>query len=184
MPATIHILGFTGSLRQKSYNMAALRTAQELVPPGAELEIATLGELPLFNQDMEHEKPEPVRAFEEKIRAADALFIVTPEFNYSVPGVLKNAIDWVSWPYANAVITGKPTAIMGAGGRVGTARAQLHLRQMLQYLDVPVLNKPEVFIQYAWEKFDHDGKLTDEATRDQIRALLEALVKFTRRLSQ
>ncbi len=184
MASTIHILGFTGSLRKKSYNMAALRTAQELVPPDAELEIVELGELPLFNQDFENDKPETVRAFEEKIRKADALFIVTPEFNYSVPGVLKNAIDWVSWPYAKSVITGKPTAITGAGGRVGTARAQLHLRQMLQYLDVPVLNKPEVFIQYAWEKFDSDGNLIDEATRDQIKGLLEALVKFTRRFSQ
>jgi chromate reductase, NAD(P)H dehydrogenase (quinone) len=184
LTSTIHILGFTGSLRKKSYNRATLHTAQGLVPPEAELEIAELGELPLFNQDFENDKPEVVHTFEEKIRKADALLIVTPEFNYSVPGVLKNAIDWVSWPYAKSVITGKPTAILGAGGRVGTARAQLHLRQMLQYLDVPVLNKPEVFIQYAWEKFDPDGNLIDETTRDQIKGLLEALVKFTRRFSQ
>lgn len=184
MASTIHILGFTGSLRKKSYNRATLRIAQGLTPPEAELEIAELGELPLFNQDFENDKPEVVRDFEEKIRKADALLIVTPEYNYSVPGVLKNAIDWVSWPYAQSVITGKPTAILGAGGRVGTARAQLHLRQMLQYLDVPVLNKPEVFIQYAWEKFDSDGNLLDEATRDQIKRLLEALMKFTRRFSQ
>ena len=184
MASTIHILGFTGSLRKKSYNRATLRIAQGLTPPEAELEIAELGELPLFNQDFENDKPEVVRDFEEKIRKADALLIVTPEYNYSVPGVLKNAIDWVSWPYAQSVITGKPTAILGAGGRVGTARAQLHLRQMLQYLDAPVLNKPEVFIQYAWEKFDSDGNLLDEATRDQIKRLLEALMKFTRRFSQ
>ena len=184
MAPTIHILGFTGSLRKKSYNRATLRVAQGLVPPETELEIAELGELPLFNQDFENDKPEVVRAFEEKIRKADALLIVTPEYNYSVPGVLKNGIDWVSWPYAKSVMTGKPTAILGAGGRVGTARAQLHLRQSLQYLDVPVLNKPEVFIQYAWEKFDSDGNLIDEAIRDQIRGLLDALVKFARRFSQ
>ena len=184
MASTIHIVGFTGSLRKKSYNKATLRSAQGLVPPEVELEIAELGEMPLFNQDFENDKPEPVRAFEEKIRKADALLIVTPEFNYSIPGVLKNAVDWVSWPYAKSVLTGKPTAILGAGGRVGTARAQLHLRQMLQYLDVPVLNKPEVFIQYAWEKFDSDGNMIDETTRDQIKSLLEALVKFTRRFPQ
>jgi chromate reductase len=171
-----HLVGFTGSLRKQSYNQAALRAARQQLPPGTELEILSLGDLPLYNQDLERDEPEAVRIFKEKIRRADGLLIVTPEYNFSIPGVLKNAIDWASRPAGKSVLTEKPTAIMGVGGRMGTARAQQHLRQILGHLKVDVLDKPEVYITSGWEKFDSEGNLTDEGTREQIRALLEALV--------
>jgi len=177
MSSTIHLLGFTGSLRKGSYNQAALREAQKYLPDGAELEISSLDNIPLFNQDFEFDEPEPVRALKDKVKRADGLFIVTPEANYSIPGVLKNAIDWLSWPLKMCPMSGKPTAIMGAGGRFGTARAQLHLRQILAYLDVPVISKPEVFIINAWEKFDSAGNLTDERGRQEMKLLLERLVQ-------
>ena len=160
--AKLHILGCVGSLRKKSYNRAGLREAQKLEPEGVELDIFELDALPLFNQDYENEPPEPVRVFKEKIRQADALLVVTPEYNYSFSGVLKNAIDWVSRPIATTPLRGKPTAIMGFGGKFGTVRAQLHLRQVFLFLDTPVLLKPEVCVINAWEKFDSDGNLTDE----------------------
>ena len=177
MSSKIHIVGFTGSLRKQSLNQAALREAQGLLPEDAELEIIPLNNIPLFNQDYEYNEPEPVRILKDKIRKTDALFIVTPEFNYSIPGVLKNAIDWISWPFAMCPMTGKPAAIMGVGGRIGTARAQLHLRQILAYLDVPALTKPEIFIINGWEKFDSEGHLVDEQSRQLMRTLLEKLVK-------
>lgn len=176
MSSTIHIVGFTGSLREKSYNAAALRAAQELLPADVELEIISTGDLPLYNQDLERDEPMAVRRFKEKIRQADALLIVTPEYNGSIPGVLKNALDWASRPTGKSVLIGKPTAIMGIGGRMGTARAQQHLRQILELLKAEVLEQPEVYVSSGWEKFDSDGYLTDETTRQQVRALLEALV--------
>jgi chromate reductase len=179
MSSTLHILGFAGSLREKSYNVAALRLAQEMMPKGAEMEIISLGNLPLFNQDLENNEPESVRTFKARIHEADGLFIVTPEYNYSFSGVLKNAIDWASWPPGRSVMTGKPTAIMGVGGRFGTVRAQLALRQVLLYLDVPVLTKPEIYIMNAWEKFDAEGHLLDEKSREQIQTLVEMLVRHT-----
>src|SRR5436309_698848 len=127
MSSKIHILGFAGSLRKHSTNRAALKVAQGLLPDAAEMEIITLDDLPLFNQDYENDEPPVVRIFKEKIRQADALFIVTPEYNYSTSGVLKNAIDWASWPIARSPFKGKPIALMGVGGRFGTVRAQQHL---------------------------------------------------------
>jgi chromate reductase, NAD(P)H dehydrogenase (quinone) len=176
MTSKIHIVGFTGSLREQSYNKAALHAAQDLLPPNAELEIIFLADLPLYNQDLEQNEPKAVRIFKEKIRRADAVLIVTPEYNASIPGVLKNALDWASRPAGKSVLTGKPTAIMGVGGRMGTARAQRHLRQILEHLKVELVDKPEVYITSGWEKFDSDGYLMDEATREQIRMLLEVLV--------
>lgn len=177
MASTIHIVGFAGSLRKQSTNRAALKIAQSLVPEGTELEIVTLDDLPLFNQDYENDPPPTVRRFKEKIRQADAVFMVTPEYNYSTSGVLKNAIDWASWPYKDCPLTGKPTAIMGVGGRFGTVRAQLHLRQTLLYLDAQVITKPEVMVINAWEKFDGEGNLLEEKTREQINLLVSTLVK-------
>jgi len=183
MSKTIHILGFAGSLSKQSINRAALKIAQELVPEGAEMEIITLDEIPLYNQDFENEPPQAVRELKEKMRQADALFIVTPEYNYSLSGVLKNAIDWVSRPANSCPMTHKPTAIMGAGGRFGTVRAQLHLRQILLFLDVSVITKPEVMILNAWEKFDSEGHLLDEKTREQIALLVYTLVKKVREVA-
>src|SRR5437763_12934578 len=183
MSSTIHILGFAGSLRKKSYNRAALKVAQELAPDGVKFEIVPLDDLPLYNQDYENDEPEAVRTFKDKIRQADALFITTPEYNYSTSGVLKNAIDWASRPTGKSVLEGKPAAIMGIGGRFGTVRAQQHLRQVFHYLNMPVLLKPEVHVMTAWEKFDDDDNLTDDKTREQIQALVEALVQWTKRFA-
>ncbi len=119
----------------------------------------------------------------QRIRAADAILFVTPEYNYSVPGVLKNAIDWASRPYGDSAWQGKPCAIMGASvGNLGTARAQYHLRQILVFLDMHPLNKPEVMIGNAASRFDAQGTLTDEPTRQHVKGMLEALVKWTRLL--
>lgn len=180
MSSTLHILGFAGSLRAKSYNRAALRAAREMLPEEIELEIITLDDLPPFNEDLESDPPESVRVFKEKIRRADALLIAVPEYNYSFPGVLKNAIDWASRPVATSPLHRKPTAILGAGGRYGTVRAQLHMRQVFLFTNNLVVTKPEVHIVNAWEKFDSDGQLTDETARKQIGDLLAALVNLVR----
>ena len=179
----VRILGIAGSLRKASYNRAALRAAQRLVPDGATLDTFELDGIPGFNEDEERTPPAPVVALKARVRAADAILFVTPEYNYSVPGVLKNAIDWASRPYGDSAWKGKPVAVMGASiGRLGTARAQYHLRQSFVFLDMYPLNHPEVMIAGAAERFDASGELTDKETSAHIRRLLEALVAWTRRL--
>ncbi len=178
----IHILGIAGSLRRASWNHGLLRAANELLPEGVTLEIADLAPIPMFNQDQEADLPESVRYFKSRIVAADALLIATPEYNYSIPGVLKNAIDWASRPPRESPFAGKPLAIMGAGGLFGSVRAQLHLRQICSHLDMLAVNRPEVRIVRGWEKFDADGNLTDETSRKEVHMLIEALVKWTHRL--
>jgi chromate reductase len=185
MGKTVFILGFAGSLRKNSYNKALLRTAAELVPEDVELEPFDLQGIPPFNQDMEETPPEKVREFKRKIRAADALLIATPEYNYSVPGVLKNAIDWASRPYGDNVFEGKPVALMSASdGMLGGARAQYHLRQTLVALNMHPLNRPEVIVASASEKISEDGKVTDEKTLKKIRALLEKLAEWAVKLNK
>jgi chromate reductase len=180
MDTPITILGIPGSLRRGSYNRAALRVAQQLVPGGARLEVADIGELPAYNQDIETTPPAAVSEFKRRIRTADAVLFATPEYNYSVPGVLKNAIDWASRPHGDSAWDGKPAAMMGAsGGAVATARAQYHLRQILVYLNMPALIQPEVLIGSAQEKFDQNGNLIHDPTRERIRQMLEALVRWT-----
>jgi chromate reductase len=184
MEKAFNILGFAGSLRKGSYNRALLRAALELLPEGVELEIFDLEGIPLFNQDRENEPVEKVREFKTKIKAADAILIATPEYNYSIPGVLKNAIDCASRPYGDNAFEHKPVAMMGAApGMIGTARAQYHLRQCFVFLSCFALNHPEVMVPFAQEKFDKDGRLTDQKTRELIRQLLEGLVAWTKRLS-
>lgn len=181
----ITILGISGSLRRESYNRSALRAATQLVPPGATLETFELDGLPGFNQDDEQSPPAKIVELKRKIRAADALLFVTPEYNYSIPGVLKNAIDWASRPYGDNAWAGKPAAVMGASiGNIGTARAQYHLRQTFVFLNVLAINKPEVMIGNAAERFDAQGNLTDEKAKDMIRQLLQNLVAWTERLRQ
>jgi chromate reductase len=183
MPQPLHILGIAGSLRRASYNRAALRAAAALLPPDAALETFELDGIPLFNEDDEKSPPARVLELKRRVRAADALLFVTPEYNYSVPGVLKNAIDWASRPYGDSAWTGKPAAIMGASvGNLGTARAQYHLRQIFVFLNVLVLQQPEVLIANASTRFDKDGTLSDEPTREHVRKLLASLVAWTRRL--
>jgi len=183
MSDAIRILGIAGSLRRESYNRAALRAAAQLVPEGATLDIFEIDGIPGFSQDEEQNPPAKVVEFKKRIRAADAVLFVTPEYNYSVPGVLKNAIDWASRPYGDSAWSGKPAAVMGAStGTIGTARAQYHLRQMFVFLNMFPVNQPEVMIGNAASRFDSAGNLTDEATKKFIRQLLENLVEWTRRL--
>jgi len=177
------ILGIAGSLREGSYNRAALRAATELVPEGVRLETFDIGGLPGFSQDDEQQPPAKVVELKQRIRSADAILLVTPEYNYSVPGVLKNAIDWASRPYGDSAWSGKPVAIMGASvGTLGTARAQYHLRQMFVFLNMYAVNQPEVMISNAAKRFDEQGNLTDETSRKLIQQLLDELVKWTKRL--
>ncbi|MEM0488708.1 MAG: NAD(P)H-dependent oxidoreductase [Candidatus Bathyarchaeia archaeon] len=179
----IVVLGFAGSLRKGSYNRALLRAAAELMPKNAKLEIFDINGIPLYNQDLENDMPAKVKEFKEKIRRADAILIATPEYNHSFPGVLKNAIDWASRPPGDNSFEGKPVAIMSASiGMLGGARAQYHLRQVLVTLNMHPINRPEVMVPLAGEKFDEDGRLIDEKTRAKIRELLENLVAWTRKL--
>ena len=183
MATPIHVLGISGSLRRASWNTGLLHAAGELLPEGMSLEIADLADIPLYNQD--HDGPhasEAVKHLRDRIRAADALLIATPEYNGSIPGVLKNAIDWASRPMSDSPLSGKPLAIMGAGGMSGTIRAQLALRQLSAAINTLIINRPQVQIMRSWEKFDAEGALTDEQSRQEIRALLEALAAWTRRL--
>ena len=185
MESTVHILGFAGSLRKGSFNRSILQAALELVPGDAKLDIFDLEGIPPFNQDLENQPPEKVKDFKAKIRAADAILISTPEYNYSIPGVLKNAIDWASRPYGDNAFEGKPVAIMGASpGMIGTARSQYHLRQTFVFLNMLPINRPEVMVSSANEKIDKDGRVTDAKTREKIRELLESLVAWTRRLKK
>jgi|ERR1017187_1389950 chromate reductase len=183
MESTVTVLGIAGSLRKGSLNLAALRAAQALAPEGVRVEIFDLDQIPLYNQDDEMSPPARVTELKARVRAADAILFVTPEYNYSIPGVLKNAIDWGSRPYGDSCWQGKPVAVMGASpGLLGTARAQNHLRQCFVFLDMHPLNKPEVLIGGAAQKFDAAGNLTDEHTRKSIQDLLAALAAWTRRL--
>jgi len=183
MDKIISILGFAGSLRKGSYNRALLRTALDLVPEGAKLEIFDLDGIPVYNQDLEPQRPQKVIEFKAKIKAADALLIVTPEYNYSIPGVLKNAIDWASRPPTDNVFQGKPVAIMSAStGMLGGARAQYHLRQTFVFLDMHPINKPEVFVTFADKKFDAGGKCIDEKGLEVVSELLKSLVARTKKL--
>jgi chromate reductase len=183
MSGSIHILGISGSLRHGSHNSGLLRAAAHVLPDGMTMEIFNLGSIPMFNSDVAASgEPRSVQEFKERIAAADAVLIATPEYNYSIPGVLKNAIDWASRPPKHSPLNRKPLAMMGAGGVMGTIRAQLHLRQILLHNDLRLLNKPEVYVARSWEKFDGDGNLNDEPTIQSIRALLEALGEWTRQL--
>ena len=183
MAEKLRILGISGSLRKGSFNTSALRAAMELCPDEAEIEICEIGQLPLFDQDFETDLPAAVSDFKEKVAAADAIIFSTPEYNYSVPGVLKNAIDCGSRPYGKSAWDGKPAAIMGAsGGAIGTARAQYDLRKMMVFLNMFPINKPEVMIGNAGEKFDKSSALTDEGTRKIIAQMLDALIAWTKKL--
>jgi chromate reductase len=179
----IRVLGICGSLRKGSFNRMALRVAQELVPAGMKIDVADISAFPLYNEDVRAQGfPPAVQTFRDQIAAADALLFVTPEYNYSVSGVLKNAIDWASRP-PNQPFDGKPVAMMGAsGGTLGTARAQYHLRQTCVFLNMCPVNKPEVMIPQAQNRFDAEGRLTDETAKGLIKQLLESLQAWTLRL--
>lgn len=177
----MHILGIAGSLRQGSLNTAALRSCAALLPDGVTFSLADLSGVPLYNEDLRvQDLPPSVQQLREQIKAADAIVIATPEYNYSFPGVLKNAIDWASRP-PEQPFDGKPIALIGATpGGLGTSRAQYQLRQVFIYLNGHVLNRPEVMISAAPSKFDADGKLVDETTTENLRKLLTALCDVAR----
>ena len=181
----VNILGIAGSLRRASYNRATLRAAKWLVPDDAKLEIFELDGIPVFNQDDEQHPPARVIELKARVHTADAILFVTPEYNYSIPGVLKNAIDWASRPYGDNAWNGKPVGVMGATvGTLGTVRAQHHLRQVFVFLNMYPLNQPEVMIGNAPERFDDAGNLIDDKSKELIRQLLQNLVAWTRQLQK
>lgn len=177
------VVAMVGSLRQGSYNKLALRAAQELKPADMKIESADIGVLPLYNEDLHAQGfPPAVQLFREQVRGADAILFVAPEYNYSISGVLKNAIDWASRP-PERPLDSKPAAIMGvSGGRSGTARAQYHLRQIGVFLNVHFINRPEVMIAGAAGAFDASGRLTDEGARKLIADMLVNLRDWTLKL--
>ena len=177
------ILGIVGSVRKDSFNKALMQVALEVQPPDSSLEVFDLSGIPIFNDDSSASPPQVVVNFKKKIREADAILFVSPEYNYSISGVLKNAIDWASRPPGDNAWSGKPCAIMGAStGMMGTARAQYHLRQVCVYTNMHPINKPEVFVSRVNEKM-RDGKLIDEKTRTNVAEMLKALVAWTKKLA-
>jgi len=178
----VSLLGICGSLRKASLNRALLHEVGTALPEGTELRIFDgLGELPIYNSDL-HETA-PVIALKGAIGSADGVIFAVPEYNYSIPGGLKNALDWVSSPPATSPLRGKPIGLVGAAtGMSGTIRAQLHLRQMLVYSDAPCLGQPEVLIARAHERFDGEGRLTDASTRQLLVRFGTAMVAFVQRI--
>lgn len=183
MADTIKVLGIAGSLRKESYNKWALKAAQLLAPEPIKIDIFDIAGIPLFNQDDERQPSQKLVEFKKAIQAADAILFVTPEYNYSIPGVLKNAIDAASRPYGESAWSGKPVAIMGASvGNIGTARAQYHLRQTFVFLNMYPVNQPEVMIGNASQRFDQEGNLIDDTTANLIKQLLQNLAELTLKL--
>jgi chromate reductase len=183
MNETVHILGLPGSLRKGSYNRALLQAATEMLPPHTTMEIFDLDGIPVFNQDLEREAPPRVRELKAKVRTADAILFGVAEHNYGVSAALKNAIDWASRPYGDNVWAGKPVAMVSASiGMLGGARAQYQLRQTFVFLDMRPLSLPEVFVTFAPQKFDSQGRFTDPEGRKFLSALLGALVQWARSL--
>jgi chromate reductase len=177
MEEKFKILAFAGSLRKGSYNKALVRAAVELAPENVTIEIFDLEGIPPFNQDNERNPPPVVREFKEKIKKADGLLIASPEYNYSVPGVLKNALDWASRPLEDDVLISKIVAIMSAStGRFGGARGQYILRQSFVTQNMRAVNYPEVMLASAAENVDANGNLTNQQTKLLIRQLIDALV--------
>ncbi len=185
-PRTLRVFGIAGSLRAGSFNRALLRAARALAPAGMEIAIFDgLREIPPYDGDVDDAgEPAPVAALRRAIREADALLVATPEYNYGVPGVLKNGIDWASRPAGRAVLQRKPAGILGAStGPSGTMRAQLALRQSFNFTETYAMLRPEIFIARAGEKFDAAGELTDEATRDYLRQFLAAFEAWARKVA-
>jgi len=181
--ANMKILALPGSLRAASYNRLLILAAEELTPAGVEIQVHEIDDIPLYDADLDKEPaPEPVARLRAAIADADALLLSTPEYNYSVPGVLKNAIDWASRPPGKSVLEGKPVAIMGAStGTSGTMRAQLAWRPVFLFTDSPMVGKPEVYVAKAADKFDREGRLIDETARDLVAKLIANLVELAQR---
>jgi chromate reductase len=177
----LKILGVPGSLRKNAYSLGLLLAAQEVAPKDVRIEVANIHGFPVFNQDDEEHPPEVVREFQEKVRAADAILFSLNEHNYGLSAAEKNVIDWGSRPYPKSVWNGKPAGMMSASiGMIGGARAQYELRQTMVFLNMFPINRPEVIVPFAAQKFDANGRLTDEPTRKFIADHLAELVRFTR----
>lgn len=177
------VLAISGSLRRASYNTALLRACRDLAPAGMEIVLFDIAALALYNEDLEPDPPASARDLRARVGAADALLFSTPEYNYSISGALKNAIDWGSQPMNANVWDGKPAAILGVSvSSIGTARAQLHLRQCLSCLNVAVMPAPELLIGKAADKFDAAGNLTDDVTRAGLRDFLAAFDRWALKL--
>lgn len=182
----MQVLGIAGSLRAGSYNRGLLRAAAALMPPDSTLEIAEIGEIPLYNQDVERAAVPPgVRSLRERVRAVDGLLFATPEYNFSLPGVLKNAIDWLSRPPEASALDDKPVAIVSASaGGFGGVRAQIAFRQICMFTNMHALNDPLLAVSHAYEKFDANGDLTDEGVRADLAEVCHALVAWIHRLKE
>lgn len=184
MASKFKILGIGGSLRKGSYSMSVLKGALELLPKGTEMEIADLSDIPIFNQDDEKSQPASVKKFKKQIRDADALLFCTPEYNFGVPGYLKNAIDWASRPYEDNSFDGKPAALMSASdGMLGGIKAQLQLRQSFLFLNIHALND-SVTVSQVTQKLDGSARVTDERTKGRIKQLLGELVAWSKRIKE
>jgi chromate reductase len=179
--AKLDILGISGSLRRASFNGALLRTAVALAPDDVAVEIYDHSDIPLYNGDLETSAyPAAAKRLKERIRRADGLLFAVPEYNYGIPGVLKNTLDWASRPYGDSAWGGKPAAIMGAGGGLGTARSQYMFRQIAHALQLAMVERPEIFVANAAQKFDAEGNLTDPVAKDLVRQLVAALADMAR----
>ena len=176
---TYHILALSGSLRKGSYNTALVRAFQKLAPEGVTVEIADISTLPLFNQDEEANFPPAAAALKEKIEHADGIIVATPEYNRSIPGVLKNAIDWTSRPYGQGAWNGKAVYVIGASiGPIAAALAQADLKKTMLFMNAIVLGQPEFYLGVAGSKFDEAGNLIDEDTEKHIKKAFEAFTAF------
>jgi chromate reductase len=182
-PTSIKLLGVSGSLRKQSYNSGVLRAIPAVLPDGMTFDIAGIAALPFYNGDVEQTGiPDAVQSFRAQVAAADALIFAVPEYNFSLPGVLKNALEWLSRP-PNPPANAKPCAVLGASvSPLGTARGQFHFRHVAVSLNMIMVNVPHVDITSAKTKFDSQGKLTDQATIDSLKPLLSELKALTLRL--
>lgn len=180
----INILGISGSLRKQSRNSGLLRKVAEVAPEDVSFSVADLQQVPFYNGDIPaDQKPESVLKIFDQMAKADAFIFACPEYNYSLAPALKNIIDWASREPDNALLAGKPVAIIGAGGGMGTARSQYHLRQVCVFVDLHPLNKPEFFSNAFSESYNEDGELVDDHKIDQIKEVIDALVGWTSTLS-
>ncbi|MGE8357902.1 MAG: NADPH-dependent FMN reductase [Microvirgula sp.] len=179
MSHTVAVL--VGSLRKESYNRRFALALSRLLPADFRLEFVDIGTLPLYNQDLDSQLPAAAVHFKQQIEAADALLFVTPEYNRSVPGVLKNALDWGSRPWGKNSWVGKPAAVAGTSpGAIGTALAQQHLRNILAYLDVQVLGQPEIFLQYKDGLIDDAGQIGNDDTRAYLQGFADRYAAWVR----
>ncbi|HJV53748.1 MAG TPA: NAD(P)H-dependent oxidoreductase [Noviherbaspirillum sp.] len=170
---------FVGSLRKDSLNRKMANALIALAPPSLKMEIVEIGGLPLYNQDFDPDPPQPVREFKQRVQAADAVLFVTPEYNRSVPGVLKNAIDTASRPYGQSAWEGKPGAVISVSpGKIGGFGANHHLRQSMVFLDVPMLQQPEAYIGGAAELFDEQGAIKNDSTRELMQKFLQKFAQW------